>query len=754
MHDISFADILTIFRRRRAYFLAIALPIAVLVILFALTWSRYEATALVEIKQSYVPQSVTNMDGNNSANSAIGLADRRINLIQQRVTSSESLSEIITKLDLYPGANKTAPLAKLSKQMRDNIHLNFVSSSVSNPAAAQKESVEQLSAIAFEISFTYSDPELTKQALDEIVHRFIEEDTSIRQLQAAETNDFLNQEIESLEDAIKEKEQRIADFRSKYGESGPSAILFNQQATMSNTQNLQNTESQFATNEALLGTLRGQIATTDPYLPTIKDGDTIVSPTTRLRTLQAQLASLTGRYGPEHPDVVNAREEIEALKSQGITTSTKKIIRDADNPSYMQLAAQISALESQQRALRAQRANLEQQKRKYEAMLEKNPSIEQQMSELTLDLDNSKERYRELKSKKLAAEMKEKLENGINSERLHVIDAPTLPEGTTPPRLILALMGFALAIASGIAAVIIAETLGQSIRSMEHLTRLVGAAPLVHVPCIENSLIQPSDTASLLSTKAKGKNVASIDTAHPERRRIPRFRANSKEADTFRILRTQILQMMAQGGMKTLGITSPNYGDGKTTVALNLAFSIALDLKQTVLLVDLDLRKPDVMSYLGLSTPYGLSDYFQNNVPISDCLTRLSLERLSILPAGSNLEQSSEVLGSPKIAALAQELKTRYADRLIIYDLPPMLEQDDPLVFAPQMDGILLVVNEGFTSVQDLKTTMHRLGNANIIGTVLNDSQRHRNPNLIERIFGRKKRPDNLGHYAYSLSNA
>lgn len=222
-------------------------------------------------------------------------------------------------------------------------------------------------------------------------------------------------------------------------------------------------------------------------------------------------------------------------------------------------------------------------------------------------------------------------------------------------------------------------------------------------------------------------NTVRIDEVQMDRHRIVAHRTRSKEADKFRILRTQVLQAMAHAGMRTLGITSPNYGDGKTTIALNLALSIALDLKQTVLLVDLDLRKPNVMDYLGLVAPIGLTDYFMRDVPIADCLIRPSFDRLTLLPAGRMLENSSEVLGSPKIAALAEEMKARYADRLIIYDMPPVLAQDDPMVFLPHVDGVLLVVNEGATSTQDLRSAMRALGGAHVIGTVLNNSQAHRN---------------------------
>jgi protein-tyrosine kinase len=213
-----------------------------------------------------------------------------------------------------------------------------------------------------------------------------------------------------------------------------------------------------------------------------------------------------------------------------------------------------------------------------------------------------------------------------------------------------------------------------------------------------------------------------IDEAQLENRRILAHRTRSAEADVFRILRTQVLQIMNKSGFRTLAITSPQYGDGKTTIALNLAVSIALDLKQTVLLVDLDLRKPNLHEFLGIPPSAGLSDYLVNNTPVTDCLRRLSFDRLSIFPAGTPLDNSSELLGSPKMAALARELKARYPDRIVIYDMPPALAQDDALAFLPHVDATLVVVRDGVTKADDLKTCLARLGNANIIGTVLNNT--------------------------------
>jgi capsular exopolysaccharide synthesis family protein len=205
-----------------------------------------------------------------------------------------------------------------------------------------------------------------------------------------------------------------------------------------------------------------------------------------------------------------------------------------------------------------------------------------------------------------------------------------------------------------------------------------------------------------------------------DQRRVIAHRTRDQAADIFRLLRTQVLQTMWQAEHRSLAITSPNYGDGKTTVAFNLAVSVAQDVKQTVLLVDLDLRKPDIHHFVGLDTGLGLTDHLIGDKPLADCLIHPSFERLTILPAGEALHNSSEVLGAPKMAALARELEHEYPDRLIIYDMPPILAQDDSIAFLPHVGAVLVVVREGVTRAAELKRSLDLLAGAQVIGTVLN----------------------------------
>ncbi|MDD3182179.1 MAG: CpsD/CapB family tyrosine-protein kinase [Alphaproteobacteria bacterium] len=257
---------------------------------------------------------------------------------------------------------------------------------------------------------------------------------------------------------------------------------------------------------------------------------------------------------------------------------------------------------------------------------------------------------------------------------------------------------------------------------MDKLEKALEKARLLRQAHLSSGLMKSTAEASPSKLKDIPIGTVSISAEVLEANRIVAHRTRSTEADLFRILRAQILQTMSKHGFRTLAITSPNYGEGKTTTAINLVLSIALDLKQTVLLVDLDLRKPSVHEYLGLSPSYGLTDYLSGSAALPDCLMRLPFDRLSMLPVGACLDHSSELLGSPQMGALAHELKTRYPDRLVIYDMPPLLAQDDPLTFVPHVEAVLLVVQDGVTKVSDVKRSLEILDSANVIGTVLNNS--------------------------------
>ena len=195
-------------------------------------------------------------------------------------------------------------------------------------------------------------------------------------------------------------------------------------------------------------------------------------------------------------------------------------------------------------------------------------------------------------------------------------------------------------------------------------------------------------------------------------------------ADAFKILSTQVMQRMEEHQWSSLAVTSVGDDAGKTTTAINLGISIAKEIEYTVLLVDTNLRKPELHKYFGITPELGLSDYLQSNIDLADILIQPGdIDHFVILPGGSPILHSTELLGSPKMCSLAEELKARYPKRIIIFDLPPVLKTADTLSFVPCVDCALIVVEDDTTKETELKETIEILSVTNIIGTVLNKAK-------------------------------
>ncbi len=480
MHDLTLTEIITILRRRRPWFVAIALLCFLGSFAFALRWSHYAAQVTVRIAAPQVASSVASVGSVEPAEVSFGLADRRISQIYQQITASEPLGALIAKEKLYPPAETPAEAQQQARAMRKNLKLSFENSLAIQPAAAQKESVEQLSSTAFTLRFTHRDPELSKRGVDALVAALIEADAKDRAARHQQTLTLLDGEIAAIATTIAAQEKQIAEFRAVQGESGPAAQSFQQQASLSSGMNLQAIETQLATAQATLASANAQLATTDPHLSMVEDGKLVPSSMSQRKQLESQLAALSGRYGANHPEILAIQAQLKALKSpRGKAASAA-----ADNPVYLQLSAQRSASLAQIKSLEEQRTRLMSQKQEFDSQLKKQPELEAKMAALTLDLDHAKERHRMLMDKHLAAEMRAKLDASDASMRLQVIEPSLVPTTTTPPRTLLMLVGLILSILISLIAVVVLELMRQEVRSGHHLLSLTGAPPLVTIPVI------------------------------------------------------------------------------------------------------------------------------------------------------------------------------------------------------------------------------------------------------------------------------
>jgi len=173
--------------------------------------------------------------------------------------------------------------------------------------------------------------------------------------------------------------------------------------------------------------------------------------------------------------------------------------------------------------------------------------------------------------------------------------------------------------------------------------------------------------------------------------------------------------------LNTVMVTSTLSGEGKSITALNLAVCLAQEYDHTVLLVDADLRRPSIGGYLGIKAEIGLSDCLMHGANLGDALVKTGIGKLSVLLAGTKVPNPVETLSSNKMRELIAELKSRYPDRYIIIDTPPLLLFAEGQVLASMADGVLFVVREGQVPMHQVKEALNLLKGDNLLGVVFND---------------------------------
>jgi protein-tyrosine kinase len=230
--------------------------------------------------------------------------------------------------------------------------------------------------------------------------------------------------------------------------------------------------------------------------------------------------------------------------------------------------------------------------------------------------------------------------------------------------------------------------------------------------------------AALPNVVSIPQSVIGLSERQRERERILPPGAPEPAGGPYKMLRTQVLRRLAQIEANTLAVLSAGKGEGKTLTAINLAIAVAADARHTALLVDLDLRNPSVARRLGFEPTVGIEDCLQSRRPVYEAMVKIAgYERLTVLPARSRTDQSSELLAGQRTGELMHELRTRYPNRVLIFDLPPVLLADDALAFSRHVQAGLLLVAECASEREGVKRSLMLLDKLAIVGTVLNRSR-------------------------------
>ena len=215
---------------------------------------------------------------------------------------------------------------------------------------------------------------------------------------------------------------------------------------------------------------------------------------------------------------------------------------------------------------------------------------------------------------------------------------------------------------------------------------------------------------------------APVDPQVMERNRVLLRVPDVGISRAYKILRTRVLHRLSANNWYTLAITGTAAGEGKSLTAVNLALALAQDVNTSVFLVDLDLQRPQLGAYLGMSYEHGLTDYLTGQVELDQIIYDIGVKRLAVIPNASSVENSSELLRAPRMGEFITALEAQIPRRIVVFDMPPLMVTDDVLAFAPRVDTFLLVVSQGQTARRTLANAKEVLAEVNLMGVVLNRS--------------------------------
>ncbi len=249
----------------------------------------------------------------------------------------------------------------------------------------------------------------------------------------------------------------------------------------------------------------------------------------------------------------------------------------------------------------------------------------------------------------------------------------------------------------------------------------------------------PGREVSLAEFKLGAPAEPAFDPEAIDRTLVTLLNPQSEEAEQFKILRTNILYPVSGAPPRTILVTSAAPGEGKSFVAANLAVSIAMNINRYVLLIDADLRKPDLHRRFGYGETPGLADYLERGTPLPRFLLKTAVGKLTLLPAGRPPANPAELISSERMAGLLEEVASRYKDRLIVVDAPPLAVAAESGVLARQVDGILVVVRHGKTRREEMQNLLSRVQQEKLLGCFINGIERKAARYYGYYSYGRKR---------------
>jgi polysaccharide chain length determinant protein (PEP-CTERM system associated) len=425
--------------------------------------SIYKSTSTILIEEQDIPAEFV-------MTTVTSYAEQRLESIHQRIVSFPRLLDLVNRFNLYRELKDKRTDEEIIAKMREDIILEPMSIETADRRTRRSAAVT----IAFTLSYEGKNPGTVHRIANMLTSMFLEENLQIREKKAAETSDFLENEMDKVKADLSKLEAKMAVFKAAHINELPELLQVNMQSLNNIENNIDRLNEQLRSLKEREGYLQSQLAS----IPREIDQS-------HLAQLKAQLVYLRARYSDQYPDVIKTKSEIAELEKQRNSSTGSSLQPDhpPDNPVYITLAAQLSSTRADIKSVSRQIAESNKTADTYRRRIVNTPKIEEDYKAIFIEINNTQAKYNDLMRKHMEAKVAQGLEKEQKGDRFTLIDPARLPEKPYKPnRLAIILIGFVLSIGAGVGWASLKEYSDQSIRDADSLTQATSFPVLAVIP--------------------------------------------------------------------------------------------------------------------------------------------------------------------------------------------------------------------------------------------------------------------------------
>lgn len=542
------------------------------------------------------------------------------------------------------------------------------------------------------ISYSSHDPELAARVVNSMAEEAIAHYFETQYTATNRAADFLQEQLLDMQRKVEASEEQLLDYARENNlfnlDEGQNLVKKKLELL---SEELTRTEAELIKGSVLNEVI--QQASVENFPQILKD-ETIVTLEARLFQLEQRRGSLASQFGPEWPNMVQLQEEIAQVKAQ---------LAAAKRDAIQQARIDWNGLLERREKLRA--ALQEEQ-----ALAEDLSATSIQYHILKREAETNKQIYEALLQRVKEAG----ITTGLKSSKIHIVDLGSVPKTPfVPDHKRNLFRGLLLGLVLGLACAFLLEHLDNSIKTPEEVEQHLGLPSLGLIPLVSSN----GKSFPALGSRSSGTAVV-LAAGQDSRSRI---------WETYRSLRTSILMSHSGRPPQTILVTSSLRGEGKTTSVANLGVVLAQTGART-LLIDLDMRKPDLLRQFGMKGNLGMSNFLSGNADLSSHIRQTNTPNLYVVHAGTVPPNPAELIGSERMESALLILREFF--KYLVIDSPPVLAVTDPLVVSPLVDGVVLVVHGGKTPRDAVRKTEGQLRHvgAKILGVTLNKLNLDKSP--------------------------